>query len=122
MASSRLISPRTAGSNAIRTIPAMSAARARPSTVTPQAASADSRPASVCPISVTASAMSRGWAGNAAGSKVMLTRVSTSAAAAGAVATSWSMISSAARGADGVDGGGDLAGERGARGRARCPR
>ena len=45
--------------------------------------------------------MSRGWAGKAAGSKVMLTRVSTSAAAAGAVATSWSMISSAARGADG---------------------
>ena len=52
------------------------------------------------PTSVTASAMSRGWAGEALGSKVRLTRVSTSAAAAGAVATSWSMISSAARGAE----------------------
>ena len=112
-ASSRLISPRTAGSNAVRTIPAMSAARARPSTVTPHEPRADSRPGRVCPVSVIASARVRGAAGDAAGSKVMLTRVSTSAAAAGAAATSWSMISSAARGRRGVDRGGDLVGERG---------
>ena len=82
-------------------MPARSAARARPSTLTPQPPSADSRPSRAWPVSVTASATVRGWAGEAAGSTVMLTRVATSAAAAGALATSWSMISSAGRGAAG---------------------
>ena len=79
----------------------MSAARARPSTVTPHEPRADSRPARVCPVSVIASARSRGAVGEAAGSNVTETRVATSAAAAGAAATTWSMIAIAAGGAEG---------------------
>jgi hypothetical protein len=94
--------PRRAGSNAIRTAPAMSAARARPRTVTPQPASADSRPAMTWLVSATAASIVAGAPGNAAGSRVRLTQVCTSAAAAGAVATSWLMISCAWRGAVGL--------------------
>ena len=97
----RLTSPRAAGSNAVRTTPAISAALARPRTVTPQVPSADSRPCITRPTSAAAASRSLGAAGNAFGSNVMLTRVSTSAAAAGAAWTSWFMICRAASGAAG---------------------
>ena len=96
-----MTSPRAAGSNAVRTTPAISAALARPRTVTPQVPRADSRPCSIRPTSAAASVRSAGADGDAFGSKVMLTRVSTSAAAAGAASTSWPMICRAASGAAG---------------------
>ena len=82
-------------------MPPISAAVARPSTATPQVPSADSRPCSIRPISAAASVRPAGADGEDFGSKVMLTRVSTSAAAAGAAAASWPMICRAGSGAAG---------------------
>ena len=60
--------------------------------------SEDSSPTSARPGLGAAAARLRGAAGEAFGSKVRLTRVSTSAAAPGAAATSWSRICQAAAG------------------------
>ena len=112
-ASRRLIWPRTAGSNAMRTIPAMSAARARPSTVTPHEPRADSRPARVCPVSVIASARFRGAAGEAAGLNV--TDDPGVDVGCGGGRGGDELVHDRDGGArgGGVDRGGDLAGERG---------
>ena len=85
----------------MRTTPAISVAVARPRTDAPHVLSALSRPCRVRPTSAAAAVTSAGAAGLSLGSNVIDTRVSTSAAAAGAAWTSCAMICRAASGAAG---------------------
>ncbi len=83
----------------MRTTPAISAEVSRPSTVSPQVPSSVSSPNRARPTSAIAAVRFFGAAGDAAGSKVRLTRVSTSAAAAGAASIRSPRMARAARGA-----------------------
>ena len=105
-----------AGSNAARIRPVNHPVEARPSTATPQPASAVSMPGSQRPASTTAASRSagRGWARR--GSKVTVSRASTSAAVAGVVAASSSSTDAGQGGGVRVDGGGEVVAHRGAAG------